>query len=1089
LLTLIEDVAKIAAALHTGGAVVVVGAGFSHPAGMPLVAELPPLVWHALDIDSAARTMVAGRLNRPDATSKILVGNNPGALAVAFDALRAHTRARQAFQNAFAARDAAANVQFPAHDALAQLFHRGIAELVVSYNWDTLFERCYARRYGRRPPLDDVFWKPHGDAARPDLEWILPGDPGRVPKPLIEKVTALAEERPRVLVIIGYSEADERVVELLTRPLSSRWLVCRIGPMASGELRSRHSAAAVLPPLASQLAPESELPGWEYVVFGEGRDLGPAMAGRGLGPSDAAACPRLPEATFVTSQLRTSYTARLAGPPGCGKSLSAYQAARDLSLEGWEVIRLVDLKAERPDLALAGLRFRTLAVIDDAHLLPAGVLRRLEDAAGPRLVVLAVSTEQEGFQSSRGTVRVDSKRAVRVIAGQLLKDRAATLAAVRRADAEVGDARFEEPLETRVRAAVEHSTSPWQFCFVLGGGWRRAGMAADAARRASADLVLAAAAMRQLASRDARAEPKSIARTTAAAGIGQPEFDSAIHWLANERLILSASDVRCPHQRFAGVVLSKIYAGLDGAGREHFALLCRSVLGDSSMPLAGLRVLLHELRFAESFRWRLSGLLDDTVLDALLSRCWSAEDPEQRMFAALVLTEMQDFAAGWPRSLLAGRMALIGRWISISAHPSGYGLARLVNDVWNKDKDLARELCEASHPESLAALVSRTDTITAWTLGELLDRLRMAASGSWARRFVTALDRGAMLEAAAAWSLDEIDTLGHLASAITLFDDDLGLTMLERAERQFQTLFGRDAVDAFERLQDLFMQCLRVFDPLGVYKGRRRPDSRRLRLARHFLAGVDASYLARRISGQPLRDMEPSARVLAVLGELRPRAHAAAVRALDFERLDATFGDLWRDLPHDLCVFLSIVGARSGEERERTATWIRRNAARIEKLDCQLALLVPDVAIGVLERGGTVALDALMTFQWALAAHVVDTLLESRPDLVQRLLGPHVEAAATALTRDQTNTYDGVGVFLSVLRERAPAILDLILDRLSPPAAEKAWAACLSKGRRAARRAVAALIASAISHGGSLAEAARRLQARYPKTSSSRPAP
>ena len=584
--SLTEDVVHVAAQLHTGGAIVVLGAGLSRPAGMPLVADLPPLIWHALDIDLAARGAVAAEVGAPDAPGKTLVGGDPGALAAGFDALRAHSHARQAFQNAFAARDAAADLQFPAQDALARLFHRGVAELVVSYNWDTLFERCYARRYGRRPPVDELFWKPHGDAARPDLEWVLPGDPGRVPPVLLERVTALGRERPRVLVIIGYSEVDERVVKLLTEPLSSRWLVCRIGPAASGELALRYSAPDVLPALAARLAPEPELPGWEYVVFGEGRDLGSALAGRGLGPSDAVGLPRLPETAALTMQLRASHTARLVGPAGCGKSLSAYQAARDLSLEGWEVIRLVDLKAERAELAFAGLRFRTLAIIDDAHLLPTRVLRRLEEVAGPRLAVLAVSTEQDSIEPCRGAVRVDPKRAVRAIAEQLLGNRARTLAAVGRADDRVGDARFEEPLEDRIRAALETSNNPWQFCFVLGGGWRRAGMAADAARLSGADLVLAAAAIRQLASRDAPAEPETVARITAAAGIGQDGFNAAVRWLADERLILSPSDVRCPHQRFAAIVLDRIHAGLDAAGRDQFTVVCRYVLADPSLPLS-----------------------------------------------------------------------------------------------------------------------------------------------------------------------------------------------------------------------------------------------------------------------------------------------------------------------------------------------------------------------------------------------------------------------------------------------------------------------------------------------------------------------
>ena len=49
------------------------------------------------------------------------------------------------------------------------------------------------------------------------------------------------------------------------------------------------------------------------------------------------------------------------------------------------------------------------------------------------------------------------------------------------------------------------------FCFILGGGWRRAKLAADNARLAGADFVLAVLAMRQIVSRDAIASEAEIA--------------------------------------------------------------------------------------------------------------------------------------------------------------------------------------------------------------------------------------------------------------------------------------------------------------------------------------------------------------------------------------------------------------------------------------------------------------------------------------------------------------------------------------------------------------------------------------------------
>jgi hypothetical protein len=131
-----------------------------------------------------------------------------------------------------------------------------------------------------------------------------------VPDELIERVNSLAAERPRILVIVGYSESDEVVVQRLIKPLESRWRVVRIGPTASGEWSIPLASDAALGQLRLYLTGgSSEVPGWEYVPFQHMSDLGAALDGRGLGPSDVVACPRLPEVKFTKEMLRAAHCA------------------------------------------------------------------------------------------------------------------------------------------------------------------------------------------------------------------------------------------------------------------------------------------------------------------------------------------------------------------------------------------------------------------------------------------------------------------------------------------------------------------------------------------------------------------------------------------------------------------------------------------------------------------------------------------------------------------------------------------------------------------------------------------------------------
>lgn len=62
---------------------------------------------------------------------------------------------------------------------------------------------------------------------------------------------------------------------------------------------------------------------WRRLTFDGARDLGPALLGRALGPSDVVVCPRLIEADDLVTQLMTAYSARIVGEPGAGKSVSS----------------------------------------------------------------------------------------------------------------------------------------------------------------------------------------------------------------------------------------------------------------------------------------------------------------------------------------------------------------------------------------------------------------------------------------------------------------------------------------------------------------------------------------------------------------------------------------------------------------------------------------------------------------------------------------------------------------------------------------------------------------------------------------------
>jgi hypothetical protein len=1069
--TVLAAVEELCAQVRAHGAVVLAGAGLSHSAGYPLTAQLPSIIWHALDAVPPARASVATKLGRKDEFAKALIGSDPRAIAFAFDAFRALPQAAIAFQRAFSARDKETRFT-PAHEAIARLYHENIAEIVVSYNWDTQIERAYLSTYGRKLTLGSEFFKPHGDAADPNQQWVLPGDPGIVPERLKARIDEFVRERPRVLLLVGYSESDRLVVEKLIRPLAARWIVAYLHPGASGSFAVNSTAEAALPLLANALCKEAWKSCWEYVRFDQHHGLAAALFGRGLGPADTTVCPRLPEANALVAEVRASSSARLTGSSGTGKSLTLYQAAETIGASGMEVIRLVNPSSQDADSYLQHLRFPTLALIDDAHLVSQRVVQRLEAAAGGRVAVISVWPESDGLDDISEGIHIDAKQAVSIISAGLLNDRGATLAAVSKADDMVSDAPFGERLEQRIADARANSNTPWQFCFTLGGGWRKSRLFASDARAHSADLVLAAIAMLQIAARDARLGADKVSRLMPSDKCKQDSVQQSLRWLVRRHIILSLDDLRCPHQRFAAALLSSIYEGLAVERRELFRHLARTVLTDASLPLAGIRNLLHELRFSN--HWIHLNLLNAEACAAIVDRCIAVgNDSMERMFAMLVLSELFDFQERKMRGLLEQHVPVLRLWVNQASGPAAYGLGMVLNDLINNDAKFGSEICAGVEPTRLAHATNTVDPEHSYAVGHLLHRVRMLVDEKWRRNFITHLDMDALTNVVAHWGPNGLYGLTELIKGIAAFDQTRALDLIETAAPQLRNSFAVDPLGTYVQTRELFM-LLRIDN---LFKAP-SPSARCLRLGRAILGDVSASTLRRVIENATHREMQNVMHFIPIYcAAFRRRARAMA-SAIDVEALEPLYADKWRALPHELAVVLWQLAALGSQ---RISRWIFSKESLIEAIPLLLAIVAPDAAACIVARGGSMPLRPL-SYRWSEGAAALAVISKNRPGRLAEYLEEEAANISEALTGTQPDSFQGCAGFLSLVEQLRPGILGEIVRTLAPADAKNAWLTSL-RGPLAARRAASIQIEAALEQECDLTPVARDLRRRFPRSS------
>lgn len=836
---------------------------------------------------------------------------------------------------------------------------------------------------------------------------------------------------------------------------------------------------------------------WIEESFGKARDLGPALLGRALGPADVGACPEVPQVERIWRELEGGFSARLVATAGAGKSVCMLQVAKRAHDKGWRVLRLKD-----PDvtaLALTNDERPTLHLIDDAHLTDARLLHLAEEEAGSRRWLLSAHTVSDDESGLPGTVRIDPAQAVAVIAAGLRADLQETLRTVKRIDDRVGDAIGQEPIEDRL-AAAEKAGRPWQFCFILGGGWRRARQSAEDARAANADLVLAAAAIRQLATRDARAQAPDFEGLFEAGGIEPVRERAAIEWLVGRRLLLGREDLRCPHQRLASVLIARILEGQTKGGRDAIGAMLNHVIATESYPLAGLSVLLTELRMMGDYPTRWTYLVDRTLLPQLIARCWAAELPDERRGAGWLLSELQCYVDDWAATITQGYEEIAAGWLSEPLPGAAYGIGHLIGQIGMKDRLLAQSLIARADPVKVAAAVSRSDAVLACEAAGMLYSCMGYRPGDWTQRYLAVVDRQACHDLMRTWPRGHyLSAAGSFCQLFTWDDEEFGLDLIEALIPAIGDELRARPFHSFHELHDMVWHAMRLSDTLGIYAGKKGPSARMRAVAAKLVASWTPEGLAGHLSAINRRDFQPAAWLLDFIREVTKRQFEATVALIDWARIDGTIGDAWGAMYHEIEVFLQVC-FQAASAKAPIRAMVARNLESAETLSVRLAMLAPDAAVTQLKAGKPIGLASYSHFHWRMSAVVVAQVAEAHADLLEPMIAPHIRVASDQLSRKSQPFFDEPLMFLRVVWQLAPRTFEQIMAGIDTSGAETGWAAALSgvdakqhapagdrEQKRLDRQTAAWLVERNLARSDHLGAAARRLRARFPRRS--RPTP
>jgi len=1052
----------VAQEIRASDAVVVMGAGISFAAGMPLADQLSPLVWHALDSNPHLLNQFCVDLGVRVEAAKTVVADDQTKINQALLLIKSNEAAYKSFKRSFCdLNNSRTATPSKPHTALARLVHAAKVIDVISFNWDTLLECAFSQRFGFAINSQAIkLWKPHGDCGNPELEWVLPHEEGSIPAALQERLTALATVRPRVLVIVGYSEKDAVVAQTLIAPLANRWRVFRINPSATGEGAIKLPATEALEQLADQLVATPDVAGWSIVTFENQRGIEAAIAGERLGPNDVKVCPRLPHFNSALEKLSLLHSVEIAGDSGSGKSISVWQIAHEFHQKGWQVLRLE--ASQNPSLMAAADTlnsqvWKTVAVVDDSQLFPAELITRLRDLARQHLKVIVGTTDSKNERQE--AVRASALVAVETLADYFRSQRATILPLVRQLDSRVGDGFLDIPIETCIDEAAKEKT-PWQFTYVLRGGTRRVRALLNTTHDfEQADLLLVLIAARQLASLDAGSSMQDLLSDSQKLGRSENWARSSLDVLSKQRAILINDVVRCLHLQSAGSIIGASLAIRKDQNYWDIVSALQITLRTSSLPVRGISWLLHSF-LGEPDN---TNILIPEIKYELISRCFAARTHLEIRDGCSVIARLLGRRDQSLLSLVLQYQEILCSWVTMADLTDAYAVGQVINNLYNDSPSQCASLVEGIDTKMFAMKIGSVPPASGYAWGNFIGRLCGGGGDAWRAAVASHLPREAIRHAMGALSPTECGQLSEYIQGFAGFDFDFALELLEIAAPILATAIGHNSIRTFHGLVDLTHWVLGE----GLFLDM-KPTKRQRAISNQIIEGLNPAEVVKGIVTCRFGEWEYYARLLALVNRVHPAKKRAVVQAMDWKTLDAVVSNQLEKPPREFCLLMHrmVTDYKTGEP---VASWLLKHAHEIKEVGSLIALVSPQTALTVLANGGRINLD-MTPSSWFLDAVAIARIGRLDEKACKKIIESHVEQIAKGLA--ELSLCHGMSELLKLIAE-VPELLEKILNLVDISRASERWPAALAdhrpEERKAARSALTFISEHHKGHLGKLA--------------------
>lgn len=681
---------------------------------------------------------------------------------------------------------------------------------------------------------------------------------------------------------------------------------------------------------------------WEKIDFSRQKDISEAIAGYRLQPCHVCACPRLSQVEEIKKKLEIVDYVIVEGEPGCGKSISIYQAAYDLCNKGYIVYRYKNRNSEDTIVLPQENDKNYLIVIDDAQNLPNFLIENIVTQAQKHTKIIVAFTKLGSDNSLYPEpIRITNFDAVKAISVNYKQRKQEILPIVQKFDRNVGDGMMDISFESRIKNAATKNT-PWLFNYTLRGGWSTTSAQFQTVyNHNQCGLLSAIIALLQILKMDNTIDFKWLQTYINKIDNNIVWTEDDLTYLIQNKIIASFDDVRIVHIESAKSIIHNFYKLANRSSKELICKIIENGYQDRIFNELGL-IWLQDV-VSSSVYCLTEQLFTESLLDSVFCNLDKITDEEQRGHIVYLLERIFGLhRAKSGRQYFNQNENLLAQWLSQTTAKNAYSYSQLLNALNNERDGSLKTFASKINLDALVQNFSNSSIDDLYVWCKMFERF------SCAYNEVEVVSFGQLLKDSLCAKNNQVTTNNvatffYSLSEIFYLNQDLILELLSQNFDKIHSL----CLSNVERVIDVFdFHFLENVCGLSHFSLRKPTDQQRC-FSKQLVKALSVKSIASFVSHSLPRNWHRIFDIGRLLYRDNKKVYSQIVKAIDYDALNRYSSALWKKTNGDLHLLFSFIAFGN---KETAKQFFMKNIEKIEELGLPYIKFLPEQAIALYKK-------------------------------------------------------------------------------------------------------------------------------------------